>query len=732
MSDIHSADASITQEGPSHALLTDLDRTLYRILQRKTGQSHRDENFLLLSKAMQLLGMANRPLHPAPNLGDIRTLLDHNGIYYRHVTLPKDLNSSEYQLLILFRENDESPCLLSRSGRTNRILTVQDGDVIALEDKLPPLMPEAIEVYPLLPERLRGGLDVLRFTYGRELGAIAALVVVCVLVVGFSLAIPVLTDTLVSQVLPETDYQLLLESLVVVTLIIIASITSQYLQGITTLRMETISDLRLQTALWDRFTKLPLLFIRNYKIGDLNSRIGAIYQIRSQISASTLTSLISALFSLAFFALMLNYNTDLALWAASLTLIVYAAIVQIARLVINVQDQINPIKAEISNFGFYSICGLPQIRTLGAEAFVLNQWMKHFSDFARVYLRSNLLAQLIDLLTNLLSTAGSLLLFTVVIIEVLAFPTDFNDPSSIARFIAFYVAFITFTASMSSATAALADVFANVTSLWKRCEKVLYQGLESGHSPEAIQHTVEGHFSLQEVSFQFPGSNQNTFTNLNIEIEAGSYLAITGPSGAGKSTLLKLITGLVPPTSGDILVDQIPLRLLAIRPYRRQLGIVIQDARLDNGSILDVVLAGRYDPEEAVWQALEQACVADEVRRMPSGIHTQIINGGSNISGGQRQRLALARALLPRPKVLLLDEATSAIDTVSQQKISDTINGLGITRIAIAHRLSTLRNADRVVVIENATISQQGSFQDLLTQEGYLRRMVELEGTDHG
>ena len=716
------------REAPSHALLTDLDRTLYRIHQRRDRQEHSSENLLLLSKALKLLGMTDHHLDPAP--GDMRTLLDHNGIYHRNISLPKDLNNSEYQLLILFRQSDGAPCLLSRSGRSNRILTVQNGAVLPLAHETPPLKPEAIEVYPLLPERLQGGLDVLGFTYRSELGAITALAIISLVVVGFSLAIPVLTNTLVSRVLPETDYGLLLESLVVVTLIIVASVTSQYLQGMMTLRMETLSDLRLQTALWDRFTKLPLLFIRNYSIGDLNSRIGAIYRIRNQINASTLTSLLSAVFSITFFLLMFNYNTRLAFWAAGLVFAVYAVIFQIARSAIEVQDQINPIMAQISNFSFHSICGIPQIRTLGAEAFILDRWMNLFNDFARAYLRSNLLDQLIDLLTDLLSTAGSLLLFTVVIIQVLAFPADFSSPSSIASFIAFYAAFIAFTAAMSSATTALADVFANVTSLWKRCEPVLYQSLESGHSPDAIHHELEGHFSLQELSFQFPGSTQNTFSNLNIEIEAGSYVAITGPSGAGKSTLLKLITGLVPPTSGEILVDRIPLRLLAIRPYRRQLGIVIQDARLDNGSILEVVRAGRNDTEEAVWHALEQACVANEVRRMPLGIHTQIMNGGSNISGGQRQRLALARALLPQPKVLLLDEATSAIDTLSQQKISDTIDHLGITRIAIAHRLSTLRNADRVVVIENATISQQGRFQELLAQDGYLRRMVELEGSD--
>jgi len=712
-------------QGPSHELLSSLDRTLYRLQRSQLWDGHSDPSLLLLSHALRSLGMARPQLYPHP--GGFSDLLEHNDIYNRSIALPDELFRSEYQLLFLFSATDGEPLLLSRNGRINQVLAARQGQVVCLPEALPPLEPQAIEIYPLMPSRLQGGLDVLHFTYSSEIGAIVALGIMSLVVVGFSLSIPVLTNTLVSRVLPETDYWLLLESLVVVSLIIVASVTSQYVQGMMTLRLETIADLRLQTALWDRLTKLPLLFIRSYTIGDLNSRVAAVYRIRNLINAGTLTALLSAVFSITFFILMISYNAQLAIWTAALTALVYLGILQVARSAIAVQDEINPTMARISNFAFHSICGLPQIRTLGNEAFILQRWLNLFTEYADSYLRSNFYDQLIDQLTNLLGTAGSLLLFTVVIIQVLTDPANLADSASIASFIAFYAAFIAFYASVSSATSQLADVFANVAALWRRCEPVLYQEIESGYGSDALYHSVEGEFSLQAVSFQFPGSSQPTFSNINLTIRPGSYVAITGPSGSGKSTLLKLITGLMQPSSGEILVDNIPLRLLAIRAYRRQLGIVIQDARLENGTILEVVRGGRSDCEEAVWEALAMACVAEEVRRMPLGLHTQLLNGGSNISGGQRQRLALARALLPKPKVLLLDEATSAIDNISQQQIADTIDGLGITRIAIAHRLSTLRNADLVVVIENATISQQGSFVELLQKDGYLRRMVELE-----
>lgn len=712
-------------EGPAHQVLSALDQGLYRLQRHQPWQNSSDASLLLLSKALRSQGMTSQQLHPHP--GSFLELLEHNDIYHRNVALPDDLQGSEYQLLFVFTASDDQPLLLKRTGRFNQLLGVREGQVVPLIEEQPLLRPQAIEIYPMMPARLQGGLDVLRFTYSTETGALIALGLMSLVVAGFSLSIPVLTNMLVSRVLPQTDYILLLESLVVVSLIIIASVTSQYVQGMMTLRLETIADLRLQTALWDRLAKLPLLFIRNYSIGDLNSRVGAVYRIRNLINASTLTSLLSALFSLSFFLLMFSYNAQLALWTALLTLVVYMAILQIARSAIAVQELAGPIIARISNFAYHSVCGIPQIRTLGNEAFILQRWMGLFAEYANVYLRSNFYNQLIELLTDLLGTGGSLLLFTVVIIQVLAFPADLSDPSSIASFIAFYAAFIAFCSSMSSATTQLANVYANVATLWKRCEPILYQEVECGYAPDALRHQIEGDFSLQDVSFRFPGSSQPTFSNLSFDVRAGTYVAITGPSGSGKSTLLKLITGLVQPSSGEILIDRIPLRRLAIRTYRRQLGIVIQDARLENGTIFEVVQGGRSESEEAVWAALEMACVAEEVRRMPLGIHTQILNGGSNISGGQRQRLALARALLPRPKVLLLDEATSAIDNISQQQIANTIDGLGITRIAIAHRLSTLRNADHVIVIENASLSQQGSFDALLQQEGYLRRMMELE-----
>lgn len=210
---------------------------------------------------------------------------------------------------------------------------------------------------------------------------------------------------------------------------------------------------------------------------------------------------------------------------------------------------------------------------------------------------------------------------------------------------------------------------------------------------------------------------------VDLSIEGGSFVTLLGPSGCGKTTLLRCLLRLMDIEAGVISIDGVDLRDLAVRQYRRQLGVVLQNAPLPTGSIYEVVRAGRAYSREEVWNALAQASIADDVERMPMKLETIISEGAMGISGGQRQRLSLARALLGQPKVLLLDEATSALDAPTQAAVTRTLNDLKITRIAIAHRLSTIESADQIAVIAGGTISELGTYGALSrTIGGYLNR----------
>ena len=185
-----------------------------------------------------------------------------------------------------------------------------------------------------------------------------------------------------------------------------------------------------------------------------------------------------------------------------------------------------------------------------------------------------------------------------------------------------------------------------------------------------------------------------------------------------------MLLGFTQPQGGEVLVDGIPLTQLSIRAYRRQLGVVMQTARLNAGSIFDVVSGGLQYTDEQIWDALERAAIADEIRAMPMQLETLLSDSGGNVSGGQVQRIAIARALISNPKVLILDEATSALDARSQQHITEVVDSLGITRISIAHRLSTIEHADQIVVLEKGLPAEFGAWVDL-KGHGYLKKMID-------
>jgi ATP-binding cassette subfamily B protein len=237
-------------------------------------------------------------------------------------------------------------------------------------------------------------------------------------------------------------------------------------------------------------------------------------------------------------------------------------------------------------------------------------------------------------------------------------------------------------------------------------------------------HQLVGKIELNNLQVRYPDASAPLLKMINLTIPQGCYTAITGSSGCGKTTLLRCLLRLMEPEAGVINIDGVDLRNLAVRQYRRQLGVVLQNSPLPTGSIYDVVRAGRAYSRDEVWQALEQASIADDVERMGMKLETMISEGAMGISGGQRQRLSLARALIGHPKVLFLDEATSALDAPTQAAVTRTLESLAITRVAIAHRLSTIQSADQIAVISGGTINELGTYRELERQPGgYLNRM---------
>ena len=242
---------------------------------------------------------------------------------------------------------------------------------------------------------------------------------------------------------------------------------------------------------------------------------------------------------------------------------------------------------------------------------------------------------------------------------------------------------------------------------------------------------LSGRIELSHVSFRYSDNMPMVLDDLSLRIRPGEYVALVGRTGCGKSTLIRLLLGFEKPQKGAVLFDGHDLNTIDLRSLRRSIGTVMQDGKLFQGSIFENIAISAPDlTEEEAWQAAELAGLADDIRDMPMGMHTMISEGSGGISGGQKQRLMIARAVAPKPKLLIFDEATSALDNITQKKVSESLNGLKCTRLVIAHRLSTIRQCDRILVLDGGKIIESGTYDELIARNGFFAELVSRQRLD--
>ena len=242
---------------------------------------------------------------------------------------------------------------------------------------------------------------------------------------------------------------------------------------------------------------------------------------------------------------------------------------------------------------------------------------------------------------------------------------------------------------------------------------------------------LSGGLELNNVSFRYKEGTPLVIDNLSLKIRPGQYIAIVGATGCGKSTLMRLLLGFETPQKGAVYYDGKDLSTIDLKSLRQKIGVVMQNGKLFSGDIYsNITISAPQLTMDQAWEAAEMAGIADDIRRMPMGMHTLISEGSGGVSGGQRQRLMIARAIAPKPKILMFDEATSALDNITQKRVSQSLNGLKCTRIVIAHRLSTIRQCDRILVLDKGRIAEDGTYDELLALNGRFAELVERQRLD--
>ncbi len=289
-------------------------------------------------------------------------------------------------------------------------------------------------------------------------------------------------------------------------------------------------------------------------------------------------------------------------------------------------------------------------------------------------------------------------------------------------FLAFYAAFGIFISAATELSNTLLDVL-DIAVLWRRAKPMIDATPEVDARKKDPGH-LTGALALDHVSFRYQSQGRLILDDVSLHAAPGEFIALVGPSGSGKSTIYRLLLGFEAPESGSISYDDQDLTRLNVYAIRRQMGIVLQQARIMAASLFDNIASNRAMRMDEAREAARAAGLADDIAHMPMGMFTMLNEGGTNLSGGQRQRLLIARALACQPRLLLFDEATSALDNRTQAMVSESLRALQITRVVLAHRLSTIRHADRIDVLEQGRVVQQGSFEELARQNGLCARLM--------
>ncbi|GKQ35038.1 NHLP family bacteriocin export ABC transporter permease/ATPase subunit [Streptomyces sp. A012304] len=568
--------------------------------------------------------------------------------------------------------------------------------------------PRAVMFYRPLPERRLGPLGLLRFSMRGTGGDVTKLLLSGLVTVAIGALVPIATGKVLGEYVPRAQEDLIVQVCLAVMVTSVVAAAFLLLQNLTILRLEGRIEATLQPAVWDRLLRLPTKFFAERSTGELASAamgISAIRRLLAGLGPSVAQSVTIGAMNLG---LLLWYSVPLALAAIGMLVVIAGVFLALGLWQVRWQRRLVVLSNKLNNQAFQTLRGLPKLRVAAAENYAYAAWADRFA-------RSRELQQRLGRIKNLNAVLGAvyLPLCSLLMFMLLAGPA--RGALSAADFLTFNTSMTMLLTSVTSLTGAFVSAVAALP-LFEEIRPVL-EATPEVRTASTRPGPLSGAVEARRLSFRYSDDGPLVLDDVSFEVRPGEFVAVVGPSGCGKSTLLRLLIGFDRPLSGSVLYDGQDLAALDQAAVRRQCGVVLQHAQPFTGSILDVVCGTEsYTPEEAM-AAAEMAGLAEDIKRMPMGLHT-IVSGSGSVSGGQRQRLMIAQALIRRPRILFFDEATSALDNETQRTVIESTRKLNATRIVIAHRLSTVMDADRVVVMENGRVAEQGPPARLLADTG--------------
>lgn len=648
------------------------------------------------------------------NLTEMEEMLATQNVFLRKVTLSENWWKRSTGRMIGFLADGDTPVILKPNFTSYSYVNPKTGILCRVNssksDSL--LKREAFTTCRSLSNYSFTALQMVRYAM-KELSISDAFysLVSCLGVILLTMFTPYITKLIFNEVIPSGDATQIIP---VATLLLSASmgmIMVQLARNLVVIRIKDKVEYSLQTAMMQHLLMLPTNFFKQYSPGDLSNRVLSLSRLSSMLTSEILSTTLTFLFTGIMFIQFFIYGGQLLYTGIAVILLVVLAILVQLYYMMKVRGSVTPANSKLQGVIFSLANGLQKVKTCGAEIRAYRHWAFAYEPTDQYSSSKPIMA----FYASAFSYNMRMLPLIVTMGAAWHYGLGLSD----------YIAYCSVLLIATEAMAQLQGIVLTIARMKPEamlCKPIMQADTENrAHS--VVVKDISGTIDIRKLKFRYSEDMPLLFDGLSLHINSGEYVALVGASGCGKSTLMRLMIGYEKPASGSIFYDQYNLNEMNLRTFRQHcLSICLQEGKLVEGTILDnIIFNNSLLTEEDAWAAARLAALDKDIEQMPLGMQTPISMDGKGVSGGQKQRILIARALVRKPRILFLDEATSALDNISQHIVTESLAKLDCTRIVIAHRMSTIRHCNRIIVLRDGRIVEDGSFEEL-EAKGYFSK----------